>query len=54
MQTKRRSTFAVGLCVIAVVAIVVLGVTLSSNVVYFRTVSEALALLDRRRLTIRR
>ena len=32
---------AVGGCVVAVVAIVVLAVVLSNNVVYFRTVSEA-------------
>jgi cytochrome c-type biogenesis protein CcmE len=33
--------FAIGGCVVAVVAIVVLAVILSQNVVYFRTVSEA-------------
>ena len=32
---------AVGGCVVAVVAIVVLAVVLSENVVYFRTVTEA-------------
>jgi cytochrome c-type biogenesis protein CcmE len=32
---------AIGGCVVAVVAIIVLGVVLSENVVYFRTVSEA-------------
>jgi cytochrome c-type biogenesis protein CcmE len=32
---------AVGGCVVAVVAIVLLAVALSDNVVYFRTVSEA-------------
>jgi cytochrome c-type biogenesis protein CcmE len=43
MRSKRRATVALGLCAIAVVAIVVLGITLSENVVYFRTVSEAVA-----------
>ena len=38
---KRRAIFAAGLCGVAVVAIVVLAVVLSENVVYFRTVSEA-------------
>jgi cytochrome c-type biogenesis protein CcmE len=32
---------AIGGCVVAVVAIIVLGVALSENVVYFRTVTEA-------------
>jgi cytochrome c-type biogenesis protein CcmE len=40
---RRRALFAVGLCAAAVVAIVVLAVVLSGNVVYFRTVSEAVA-----------
>lgn len=40
-RRRRRAWFAVGLCVAALVAIVVLGVVLSENVVYFRTVSEA-------------
>ncbi len=40
---NRRYLFAVGACVAAVVAIVVLAVVLSENVVYFRTVSEAVA-----------
>ena len=39
--SKRRALIAVSLCVVAVVAIVVLGVALSGNVVYYRTVSEA-------------
>ena len=43
MQSRRRATVAVGLCATAIVAIVVLGITLSANVVYFRTVSEAVA-----------
>jgi cytochrome c-type biogenesis protein CcmE len=40
---KRRGRYivAVGGCVVAVVAIVVLAVVLSENVVYFRTVTEA-------------
>lgn len=38
---KRRSTIALGLCAVAVIAIVVLGIVLSGNVVYYRTVSEA-------------
>jgi cytochrome c-type biogenesis protein CcmE len=40
---KRRAAVALSLCGVAVVAIVVLTVVLSENVVYFRTVSEALA-----------
>jgi cytochrome c-type biogenesis protein CcmE len=38
---RRRALIAVACCVGAIVAIVVLGVVLSENVVYFRTVSEA-------------
>ena len=40
---KRRGRYivAIGGCVVAVIAIVVLGVALSENVVYFRTVTEA-------------
>ena len=40
---KRRGRYvvAIGGCVVAVVAIVVLAVVLSENVVYFRTVTEA-------------
>ena len=40
---KRRGRYivAIGGCVIAVVAIIVLAVVLSENVVYFRTVTEA-------------
>jgi cytochrome c-type biogenesis protein CcmE len=40
---KRRGRYivAVGGCVVAVIAIIVLVVALSENVVYFRTVSEA-------------
>jgi cytochrome c-type biogenesis protein CcmE len=37
----RRALFAVAMCASAIVAIVVLSVVLSENVVYFRTVSEA-------------
>lgn len=40
-RTKRRAVVAAALCLVAVVAIVVLGFVLSENVVYFRTVSEA-------------
>ena len=45
-RRRRRAIVAIGLCGVAVVAIVVLAVVLSENVVYFRTVSEAVA--DRR------
>jgi cytochrome c-type biogenesis protein CcmE len=38
---KGRYIVAVGGCVVAVVAIIVLAVALSQNVVYFRTVGEA-------------
>jgi cytochrome c-type biogenesis protein CcmE len=38
---KGRMIGAAAVCGVAVVAIVVLGVVLSKNVVYFRTVSEA-------------
>jgi cytochrome c-type biogenesis protein CcmE len=38
---KQRAIVALVCCVAAVVAIVVLGIVLSENVVYFRTVSEA-------------
>ena len=38
---RGRYIIAVGGCVVAVVAIIVLAVALSENVVYFRTVSEA-------------
>ena len=42
-RPKRRGRYilAVGGCVVAVVAIIVLAVMLSENVVYFRTVTEA-------------
>ncbi len=40
-RKRRRSLFAVGLCVVAVVAVVILGFVLSGNVVYYRTVTEA-------------
>ena len=43
MRTKRRTWIAVGLCAAAVVVIVGLAVQLSGNVVYYRTVSEAVA-----------
>lgn len=40
-RRRRRAWIAIGMCAGAVVAIVVLAVVLSENVVYFRTVSEA-------------
>ena len=40
-KRKGRYIVAIGGCVVAVVAIIVLAVALSENVVYFRTVSEA-------------
>lgn len=40
-RRRRRALIAVGLCAVAVATIVVLAVVLSENVVYFRTVSEA-------------
>jgi cytochrome c-type biogenesis protein CcmE len=44
MNHRRRRTYlAIGMCVGAVVAIVVLIVVLSQNIEYFRTVSEAVA-----------
>jgi cytochrome c-type biogenesis protein CcmE len=42
-RKRARYIVAVGACVVAVVAVVVLTVVLSENVVYFRTVSEAVA-----------
>jgi cytochrome c-type biogenesis protein CcmE len=42
-STRRRAIAALSLCGVAIVAIVVLTVVLSENVVYFRTVSEAAA-----------
>jgi cytochrome c-type biogenesis protein CcmE len=42
-RRRRRAFVALGLCGAAVVAIVVLALVLSENVVYFRTVSEAVA-----------
>ena len=42
-RRRRRALIAVGLCAVAVIAIVALTVVLSENVVYFRTVSEAVA-----------
>lgn len=50
--TRRRALVAAGLCGAALVAIVVLAITLSENVVYFRTVSEAVAQRDDGRLRI--
>jgi cytochrome c-type biogenesis protein CcmE len=42
-RPKRRGRYMVAIagCVVAVIAIIVLAVVLSENVVYFRTVSEA-------------
>ncbi len=42
-RRRRRAWIAIGMCGAAVVAIVALAVVLSENVVYFRTVSEAVA-----------
>ena len=42
-STRRRAIAALSLCGVAIVAIVVLTVVLSNNVVYFRTVSEAVS-----------
>lgn len=42
-KRKRRAWWALGLCSVSIVAIVVLAVALSENVVYYRTVSEAVA-----------
>ena len=44
-RPKRRGRYivAIGGCVVAVVAIIVLAVVLSQNVVYFRTVTEAVS-----------
>jgi cytochrome c-type biogenesis protein CcmE len=42
-RTKRRAIIAAAVCAAAIITIVVLGVVLSKNVVYFRTVSEAVA-----------
>ena len=43
---NKRAVAALAVCVVAAVTIVVLGVVLSRNVVYFRTVSEAVAERD--------
>ncbi len=40
-KLRTRYIVAIGGCVLAIVAIIVLAVVLSENVVYFRTVSEA-------------
>jgi cytochrome c-type biogenesis protein CcmE len=40
-RRKRRAIIAAVVCALAIVAIVVLAVALSQNVVFFRTVSEA-------------
>ena len=40
-KSRRRAIAALSLCGVAIVAIVVLTVVLSENVVYFRTVTEA-------------
>ncbi len=45
-RRRRRAWIAVGLCAVAVVAIIVLAIVLSENVVYFRTVSEAVEQRD--------
>jgi cytochrome c-type biogenesis protein CcmE len=40
---RRRAYVAIGMCVVAIGAIVALTVVLSGNIQYFRTVSEAVA-----------
>ncbi len=42
-RRKRRAIIAAAVCGAAIVAIIVLAVALSQNVVFFRTVSEAVA-----------
>jgi cytochrome c-type biogenesis protein CcmE len=42
-RARRRAIIAASICVAAISTIIVLGVVLSKNVVYFRTVSEAVA-----------
>lgn len=42
-RRRRRAWIALALCGVAIAAIIVLAVVLSENVVYFRTVSEAVA-----------
>jgi cytochrome c-type biogenesis protein CcmE len=42
-RAKRRAIIAASICAAAIITIIVLGVVLSKNVVYFRTVSEAVA-----------
>ena len=42
-RTRRRAIIAASVCGLAIVAIVVLAVALSQNVVFFRTASEAVA-----------
>ena len=42
-RRKRRAIIAAAICGAAIVAIIVLAVALSQNVVFFRTVSEAVA-----------
>jgi cytochrome c-type biogenesis protein CcmE len=42
-RTKRRAIIAAAVCAAAIITIIVLAVVLSKNVVYFRTVSEAVA-----------
>jgi len=42
-RRKRRAIIAATVCGAAIVAIIVLAVALSQNVVFFRTVSEAVA-----------
>ena len=43
MKRKKRAIVALVLCGVAVIAIIGLTIVLSNNVVYFRTVSEAVA-----------
>jgi len=42
-RTRRRAIIAASICGLAIVAIIVLAVALSQNVVFFRTASEAVA-----------
>ncbi len=42
-RTRRRAIVAASICGVAIIAIIVLAVVLSENVVFFRTASEAVA-----------
>lgn len=45
-QTRTRAVIALVVCGVAVAAVIILAFVLSDNVVYFRTVSEAVAQRD--------